>query len=131
MVRLAFLLNRRVFIERAIRLNVLYRRDPDLVRAATDSTASSILGREGARALARVTGRVVGRLHVDGLLPTLPQPTLLIWGENDRLLAPGWARAFSARLRRVTVKTVPGAGHMPMFEKPAEVAEKIEQFLAI
>ena len=130
-VRLAFSLNHRAFIERAIRLNVLYGRDPELVKAATDSTASSILGREGARALARVTARVVGRLHVDGLLPTLPQPTLLIWGENDRLLAPSWAGAFSARLRRVTVQTIPGAGHMPMFEKPAEVAEKIEKFLAI
>jgi len=129
-VRVAFALNRREFIERAIRRNVLHRRDEDLVQAATDSTASSILGREGARALARVTHRVVGRLHVDGLLPTLPQPTLVLWGENDRLLPPRWAGAFGARIRRVTVHRIPGTGHMPMFEKPAEVAQEIEEFLA-
>jgi len=129
-VRAAFSLNQRAFIRRAIRLNVLHSGDEELVQAATDSTASSILGREGARALARVTHHVVGRLHVDGLLPTLPQATLVLWGANDRLLAPSWAAAFSARIRRVTVQTIPESGHMPMFEKPREVAELVVQFLA-
>jgi pimeloyl-ACP methyl ester carboxylesterase len=128
-VQLAFAMNRRAFIQRAIRLRVLHRRDPDLVQAATDSTASSILGREGARALSRVTYHLIGRLHVDGLLPGLSQPTLLLWGENDRLLAPGWAARYSALLPRVTVQTISEAGHMPMFERPREVAEKIERFL--
>jgi pimeloyl-ACP methyl ester carboxylesterase len=129
LVDLALRLNRRWFIEREIRRSVLYRSDPELLRAATDSTACSILGRDGARALARVTRRVVGRLHVDGLLPGLSQPALLLWGENDRLLPPRWARTFTSLLPRVTLQTIPGAGHMPMFERPREVAEKIAGFL--
>jgi pimeloyl-ACP methyl ester carboxylesterase len=129
LVDAAFRLNRRTFIEREIRRNVLHRADPETLRAAVDSTASSILGREGARALARVTRRLVGRLHVDGLLPGIWQPTLLLWGEQDRLLPPRWAAAYAARLPRMTLKMIPDAGHMPMFERPLDVAEKIERFL--
>jgi 2-hydroxymuconate-semialdehyde hydrolase len=129
LVDIAFSLNRRGFIERAIRTNVLHRAEKELVRAATDSTASSILGWEGARAVSRVTRRVVGRLHVDGLLPGISQPTLLLWGENDRLLPPRWGGAFAALLPRATLHMISAAGHMPMFEQPQEVAEKIACFL--
>lgn len=130
LVRLAFSLNRRSFIERAMRRNVLHRPGPEVVQAATDSTASSILGREGARALARVTHRVIGREHVNGLLPGLSQPTLLVWGENDQLLPPRWAATFTSLLPRVTLQTIPETGHMPMFENPREVAERIARFFA-
>ena len=129
LVNAGFFLNRRPVIERAIRTNVLYRAEEELVRTAVDSTASSILGPEGARAIARVTRRVVGRLHVDGLLPAISQPTLLLWGENDRLLPPRWGDAFAALLPRATLHKIPAAGHMPMFERPREVAEKISRFL--
>jgi 2-hydroxymuconate-semialdehyde hydrolase len=129
LVDLSFRLNRRAFIEWEIRRNVLHLSDPELVRTATDSTASSILGREGARAIARVTRRVIGRLHVDGLLPGISQPTLLLWGENDSLLPPRWGDAFAALLPRATLQKIPAAGHMPMFERPREAAEKIARFL--
>jgi len=128
LVDLALRLNRRMFIQQTIRRNVLHLSDPELLRAATDSTASSILGKEGARALARVTRRVVGRWHVDGLLPGLFQPTLLLWGENDRLLPKRWADTFSSLLPRATLQTIPETGHMPMLERPREVAQRITRF---
>ena len=68
-------------------------------------------------------------LHVEGLLPGISQPTLLLWGENDRLLHPKWGNAFASLLPRATLQTIPGAGHMPMLERPREVAEKITRFL--
>ena len=128
-VNVAFSLNHRRVIELTIRRNILHSPDPELLRAAVDSTASSILGRDGARAVARVTRRVIGRAEVDALLPGISQPTLLLWGENDRLLPPRWADAFAALLPRATVQKIPAAGHMPMFERPREVAEKITRFL--
>jgi pimeloyl-ACP methyl ester carboxylesterase len=129
LVDLAFSLNRRRFIERAIRRNILHSTDPGLLKVAVDSTASSVLGRNGARAVSRVTQRVIGRARVDALLPGISQPVLLLWGEHDRLLPPRWAGAFASLLPRATLHTIPDAGHMPMLERPAEVAEKITRFL--
>ncbi len=130
LVNAAFTLNRRSFIERAIRANVLHDQSPDLVRAAVDSTAASILGREGARANARITRRLIGREHVDALLPGISQRTLVLWSEQDKLLPPSWAQAFAALLPRVIVHKVSGAGHMPMFEQPATVADLVVKFLS-
>jgi pimeloyl-ACP methyl ester carboxylesterase len=96
---------------------------------AVESTAVSILGREGARALARMTKSVIGREHVEALLPTVSQETLLIWGEQDRLLPPRWADAFASRLRRAEVRRIAGAGHMPMLEEPDAVADLIADFV--
>jgi len=130
LVNAAFTLNRRAFIERAIRSNILHDQSPDLVKAAVDSTAASILGREGARANARITRRLIGREHVDALLPGISQSTLLLWGEQDKLLPPSWADVFASLLPRVSVQKVAQAGHMPMFEQPAVVADLIGTFLA-
>jgi pimeloyl-ACP methyl ester carboxylesterase len=130
LVNAAFALNRRRFIERAIRAHVLHDQSPELVNAAVESTATSILGREGARANARITRRVIGRAHVDALLPGISQATLLIWGEEDRLLPPRWAEVFASLMPRASLHTIPQAGHMPMLEKPVEVAQAMDRFLS-
>jgi pimeloyl-ACP methyl ester carboxylesterase len=130
-VNLAFLLNSRRFIERAIRANVLHDPSPELLKSAVETTAVSILGKQGARAISRVTRRVIGREYVDALLPGISQETLLIWGEHDRLLLPGWAEAFAAGLRRASLQRIPGAGHMPMLEAPETVAALIEDFVKL
>jgi pimeloyl-ACP methyl ester carboxylesterase len=128
-VNLAFLLNTRKFIEWAMRANVLHNPPPELLRTAVDSTAVSILGRDGARAIARITKRVIGRAYVDALLPGIFQETLVLWGDHDRLLPPHWAHAFASRLPRASLRMVADAGHMPMFEKPAVVAELIAELI--
>jgi 2-hydroxymuconate-semialdehyde hydrolase len=128
-VNLAFLLNTRLFITWAMRANVLHNPPPDLLRIAVEATAASILGRESVRAISRITKRIIGRENVEPLLPGISQETLLIWGDEDRLLPPRWADAFAARLRRVSLHRVPGAGHMPMFEAPAVVAGLVTDFL--
>jgi pimeloyl-ACP methyl ester carboxylesterase len=115
-VNLAFKLNSRQFIEWAMRANVLHNPPPESLRTAVDATAVSILGREGARAIARITKRVIGRAHVDALLPGIFQETLVLWGDHDRLLSPLWAHSFASRLPRASVQMVADAGHMPMFE---------------
>lgn len=128
-VNLAFSLNTRLFITWAMRTNVLYNPPQESLRAAVDATAVSILGRDGARALARVTRRIIGRAPVDALLPGIFQETLVLWGEHDRLLPPRWAQTFAARLPRASLRMIADAGHMPMLEQPAVVAEMIVRFL--
>jgi pimeloyl-ACP methyl ester carboxylesterase len=112
-----------------MRANVLHDPPPDLVRAAVEATAASVLGRASARAIARITKRIIDREYVEALLPGVSQETLLIWGGEDRLLSPRWADSYLSLLRRATLRLVAGAGHMPMFEAPEEVAALIADFI--
>jgi pimeloyl-ACP methyl ester carboxylesterase len=56
-------------------------------------------------------------------------PTLLIWGEADRIVPPVYADAFAQGIcgaRKVLVK---GAGHFPHLERTAEVVRNMTSFL--
>jgi pimeloyl-ACP methyl ester carboxylesterase len=59
----------------------------------------------------------------------LPMPTLVIWGERDRLLpsseVPGWAR----RLPRGELEVIPACGHMSIIENPEAVVRRTLAFL--
>ncbi len=128
-VDLGFRLNNKLFIEWTIRANVLYRAPPAIVHAAVESTARSILGPEGARAIARITRNVIGHDYVEGLLPSIGQQTLIIWGDHDKVLAPSWASTFVTQIPRARLVMVKDCGHMPMIEHPEETAALIAGFV--
>lgn len=58
-------------------------------------------------------------------------PVLMLWGESDRL--PGTDGGTLERLRDAGIEpsfeSIPGAGHLPQLERPAEVAERILAFV--
>jgi pimeloyl-ACP methyl ester carboxylesterase len=60
----------------------------------------------------------------------LSTPTLLVWGEDDRLIP---ANAYSARwqslLARAQTITIADAGHMLPYEQPLRLAEAISAFI--
>lgn len=56
-------------------------------------------------------------------------PTLIVWGENDRLVPPAYAQAFQRAIPGSEVVMLRGTGHMPMFEKPQEWSEVVSDFL--
>ncbi len=56
-------------------------------------------------------------------------PTLIVWGENDRLIPPAYAEAFHRAIAGSQVAMLSGTGHMPMFEKPQEWSKVIADFL--
>jgi pimeloyl-ACP methyl ester carboxylesterase len=56
-------------------------------------------------------------------------PTLLVWGEEDRLVPLAYADEFSRRLARARVEIVKAAGHAPHLEQPAAVADLVQSFL--
>lgn len=58
-------------------------------------------------------------------------PTLLVWGESDRLVDPAYADAFAARLRDPRLVTAPNAGHLPQLENPGAVAGPVREFLTV
>ena len=47
--------------------------------------------------------------------------TLLIWGENDKLIPPVYAQAFQKSIPGAGLVMIPQAGHLVAFEKSAEV----------
>ena len=62
-------------------------------------------------------------------LRAITAPTLLLWGERDPLVPVRLASSWRRELRDVRVVVVPGAGHVPMFDAPAEVADALLSFL--
>jgi pimeloyl-ACP methyl ester carboxylesterase len=67
---------------------------------------------------------------VAALLPLVPHPTLVIWGENDRVLSdvPGALRA-ADQILRVTQVVIPRCGHAPQIEKARLVNRLISRYL--
>jgi pimeloyl-ACP methyl ester carboxylesterase len=59
-----------------------------------------------------------------GLRPT-ELPAVLLWGEDERLLAVDQVDDYRALLPRAATRRVPGWGHFPMIERPDEYAAEI------
>jgi pimeloyl-ACP methyl ester carboxylesterase len=45
-------------------------------------------------------------------------PTLLIWGESDRLVPVSYAKAYRALIPGAQLVVIPKAGHAPQVEQP-------------
>lgn len=62
-------------------------------------------------------------------LADIKAPTLVIWGEQDRLLHPENARVFQRYIPDSRLLVLPGIGHMPMTEAPEETGLAILRFI--
>jgi pimeloyl-ACP methyl ester carboxylesterase len=63
-------------------------------------------------------------------LEALRTPTLLIWGEQDRIDPPiPAATAIANHLRNARLVLLPGAGHLTWMDKPDECARLVAEFL--
>lgn len=56
-------------------------------------------------------------------------PVLLVWGDGDRIVPPIYSKEFSCRLQRSEEVTIPKCGHLPMLERPDELARTVMDFL--
>ena len=56
-------------------------------------------------------------------------PTLLLWGESDRIVTPDYGRAYSALIPGSQFALIEGAGHHPEIEQPEAFVERIAAFL--
>jgi pimeloyl-ACP methyl ester carboxylesterase len=55
-------------------------------------------------------------------------PTLLVWGDHDRLVPPAYGEAYHQHIKGSELKFLPHCGHLPMFEREAEFVEMIADF---
>ena len=56
-------------------------------------------------------------------------PTLLLWGESDRIVTTEYGRAYHQAIPGSQFKTIPNAGHYPYRERPEEFAGLVTEFL--
>jgi pimeloyl-ACP methyl ester carboxylesterase len=64
------------------------------------------------------------------LLGGVRSPTLVIWGDDDRIVPISAGQAYTRALRNARMQTVPGCGHFAEMEKPQDVAKLTIDFLA-
>lgn len=57
-------------------------------------------------------------------------PTLILWGEHDRLVPLPYAHAWQKLLPQAQVHVIKNCGHLPMFEQESEFVETVRQFCA-
>lgn len=55
-------------------------------------------------------------------------PTLLLWGDHDRLIPPAYGEAYRRLIPGAELKLIKDCGHLPMFEKEAEFVETVSNF---
>ncbi|MEA2626053.1 MAG: hypothetical protein QOD06_2098 [Candidatus Binatota bacterium] len=57
-------------------------------------------------------------------------PTLVVWGEDDRLVSLAHGEAYARGISGAKLVTIPGTGHAPSLEKPEDTARAVIDFLA-
>ena len=62
-------------------------------------------------------------------LPLVAVPTLVIWGESDRIFTPGYGRAYAASIPGSRFELVEKAGHLPQLEQPEATLALIDSML--
>jgi pimeloyl-ACP methyl ester carboxylesterase len=73
----------------------------------------------------------LGNTKLDKRLALIGAPTLLIWGEQDRIMPRSYADRFAAAIAgRTEIATISGAGHLAELDRPDEVAAVILRWLA-
>jgi pimeloyl-ACP methyl ester carboxylesterase len=65
------------------------------------------------------------------LVQQIKQPTLILWGERDRLIPPSTAQFFAKAIVGSQVVVLPGLGHVPQEEDPAASIAPVKTFLGL
>ncbi len=66
-----------------------------------------------------------------GRLAEVALPTLVLWGESDRIVTPDYGRALAAAIPDARFEIVREAGHLPQIEQPDATLRTIDGFLAV
>jgi hypothetical protein len=63
------------------------------------------------------------------VIKTITVPTLIIWGEQDQVIAVDNAYLFKKDIANSRLLILPNVGHIPMEEAPLKTAEAILAFM--
>jgi proline iminopeptidase len=74
--------------------------------------------------------RAFTTLDFSPLLPTIPCPVLVVYGERDAAAVAG-ATTYRAKLANLEVRALPGIGHDVFFEAPVGACDIVRAFLEV
>lgn len=79
------------------------------------------------------TGKFVWPIADRGLskrIHRIAAPTLIVWGDADRIIAPVYGKEFAQRIAGARLEMIDRAGHLPHLERPDEVSKVLSGFLS-
>jgi len=62
-------------------------------------------------------------------LSRIDAPTLIVWGDSDRLIPPGYAELYRSHIKNSRVRIIERCGHNILVERPKEFASVVAGFL--
>ncbi|MFJ4833747.1 alpha/beta fold hydrolase [Streptomyces sp. NPDC088747] len=81
------------------------------------------------RTMATIAGASMSDPTLLGRLSAVNVPTLVVWGESDRIATPTYGRAVARTVPGAQFVEIPEAGHLPHLEAPTATWAAIEPFL--
>jgi len=108
------------FLERAFRNPGRFRMDPTSLPPAAQATAAG-----NRSALATYTGGVMNDPTLAKRLGGLQTPTLVLWGDSDRIAGPDYGRAYAGSIPAAGFQLLHDVGHLPQVEDPDAVLRAI------
>jgi pimeloyl-ACP methyl ester carboxylesterase len=89
-----------------------------------------LMERQSAAGIIGALGAMAERQDATGLLGNLTLPVVIVHGDADLLIPIERAREIKAAVPQAHLVELPGAGHLPMLEAPAETASALAHLMA-
>lgn len=110
------------------RLRGLIRNDERVTPEFVEGYWKPFTTPEGRKALVQVTRFIVGGVSMDGCLPRIEQPVLILVGTEDTLVSPEDCERFRALLAHEELEIIEQCGHFLYLDSPEVVSRKIVTF---
>jgi pimeloyl-ACP methyl ester carboxylesterase len=93
---------------------------PEAQRAAIPGNRAS---------LATYAGSSMNDASLRGRLAGIAVPTLVVWGDSDRIASPDYGRALAAAIPGAEFVLLQATGHLPQIETPDQLLTEIRRFV--
>jgi pimeloyl-ACP methyl ester carboxylesterase len=104
--------------------------DPDVVEHVLAARADAETRLKNRRGAARIMQPRMDDPQLAKWLRRIDVPTLVIWGDDDRIIPPRYAEEFRRLIPGCVVDIVDRCGHLPHVERPDAFAAIVDRFLA-
>ena len=98
---------------------------PFRIDPATLPPAAQAIAATNRAALATYAGTAMTDPTLAGRLASVAVPTLVLWGDSDRIADPGYGRALADAIPKARFELLTGTGHMPQVETPDQVLDAV------
>jgi pimeloyl-ACP methyl ester carboxylesterase len=100
-----------------------FRVDPTAMSAEQQAAMA-----DNRAALAVYGGTAMADPGLRGRLGQMSVPTLVLWGDSDRIVDPGYGRAYADAIPGAEFRILAATGHVPQIETPGQLLGAIQGF---